>query len=218
VSLLWSFVCTGQGNQEKKLSRNPPDPHTQCTPLRAPQLIRSSDPAPKLSTFQLTTPLLRHLSHPGPSATLRPSGSYSYCTCYTRCAESCKYGINHRHFPVEARATPLEVQPGPAESWQNMASRAHSLPSPLPPSRLSRRWDENPTHGICSSGLFTVLTSLSRSASAPSSHRATAFGPFKGTHSTTASSAVALVSDEDFSLRKTFHIINLVPPPPAEVA
>ncbi|KAK0635303.1 hypothetical protein B0T17DRAFT_37661 [Bombardia bombarda] len=38
----------------------------------------------------------------------------------------------------------------------------------------------------------------------------------KATCSITASSAVKLVSDQDFSLRKTFHIINSLPPP-AEV-
>ncbi|KAK4147114.1 uncharacterized protein C8A04DRAFT_24910 [Dichotomopilus funicola] len=49
------------------------------------------------------------------------------------------------------------------------------------------------------------------------SHRPTAFGLLKGTYSTTAFPAVTLISDEDFSVRKTFHIINVLPPP-AEVA
>ncbi|KAK4460684.1 hypothetical protein QBC42DRAFT_288245 [Cladorrhinum samala] len=46
--------------------------------------------------------------------------------------------------------------------------------------------------------------------------RPTAFGLFKGTRVITASLAVKLVSDQDFSHRQTFHIINCVPPP-AEV-
>ncbi|KAK4113778.1 hypothetical protein N656DRAFT_706654 [Canariomyces notabilis] len=60
-----------------------------------------------------------------------------------------------------------------------------------------------------------VLTS-SRTSVTPSL-RSTAFGLLKGTHPTTASAAVNLVSDQDFSLCKTFHIINSLPPP-AEVA
>lgn len=40
--------------------------------------------------------------------------------------------------------------------------------------------------------------------------------PIKGNYPTTAFSAVDLVSDQDFSLRKTFHIINSLPPPAAE--
>jgi hypothetical protein len=38
----------------------------------------------------------------------------------------------------------------------------------------------------------------------------------KANHSTTASLAVTFVSDQDFSLRKTSHIINAIPPPTAE--
>lgn len=45
-----------------------------------------------------------------------------------------------------------------------------------------------------------------------------AFGRVKGTTPTTALAAVAFVSDQDFSLRKTFHIINILPPPAPEVA
>ncbi|KAK4191650.1 hypothetical protein QBC35DRAFT_448210 [Podospora australis] len=45
----------------------------------------------------------------------------------------------------------------------------------------------------------------------------TAFGLLKGNTGNTASLAVKLVSDQDFSLLKTFHIINFVPPP-AEVS
>jgi len=42
----------------------------------------------------------------------------------------------------------------------------------------------------------------------------TAFGRFKGTTANTAFWAVTFVSDRDFSLRKTSHIINAIPPPP----
>ncbi|QPG97044.1 hypothetical protein C2857_005672 [Epichloe festucae Fl1] len=35
----------------------------------------------------------------------------------------------------------------------------------------------------------------------------------KATHSVTAPQAVSFVSDQDFSLRKTAHIINAIPPP-----
>jgi hypothetical protein len=41
--------------------------------------------------------------------------------------------------------------------------------------------------------------------------------PIKGKQSTTASQAVTFVSDQDFGLRKTFHIINALPPPAAAV-
>lgn len=43
----------------------------------------------------------------------------------------------------------------------------------------------------------------------------TAFGLLKGTAPTTAPQAVTFVSDRDFSLRKTSHIINAIPPPAA---
>ncbi|OTA86521.1 hypothetical protein M434DRAFT_35764 [Hypoxylon sp. CO27-5] len=58
----------------------------------------------------------------------------------------------------------------------------------------------------------------------PASHKAPqihktlprlAFGLLKGNPANTAPAAVSFVSDQDFSLRKTFHIINLRPPPPA---
>ena len=53
----------------------------------------------------------------------------------------------------------------------------------------------------------------------PADSPPTAFGLHKGNSATTASSAVNFVSDQDFSLRKTFHIINSrPPPPPAEVS
>ncbi|KAK0754916.1 hypothetical protein B0T18DRAFT_48578 [Schizothecium vesticola] len=59
-----------------------------------------------------------------------------------------------------------------------------------------------------------VLTS--RSTQLPPFTPRTAFGPLKGATNTTAFSAVKLVSDQDFRLFKTFHIINSLPPP-AEV-
>ncbi|KAL2148852.1 hypothetical protein VTH82DRAFT_1999 [Thermothelomyces myriococcoides] len=65
--------------------------------------------------------------------------------------------------------------------------------------------------------LHIPRSNLTHTAFLSPSRRSTAFGPVKGNHSTTASSAVSLVSDQDFGLRKTFHIINVLPPP-AEVA
>ncbi|ODA79149.1 hypothetical protein RJ55_04741 [Drechmeria coniospora] len=43
--------------------------------------------------------------------------------------------------------------------------------------------------------------------------RSTAFGLLKGNPFATAPRAESFVSDQDFSLRKTSHIINVIPPP-----
>ncbi|KAG7121398.1 hypothetical protein HYQ45_014630 [Verticillium longisporum] len=40
-----------------------------------------------------------------------------------------------------------------------------------------------------------------------------AFGRLKGNRCTTAPAAVSFVSDQDFSVRKSFHITNNIPPP-----
>ncbi|RXG43714.1 hypothetical protein VDGE_30169 [Verticillium dahliae] len=40
-----------------------------------------------------------------------------------------------------------------------------------------------------------------------------AFGRLKGNRRTTAPAAVSFVSDQDFSVRKSFHITNNIPPP-----
>ncbi|OTA67312.1 hypothetical protein K449DRAFT_430518 [Hypoxylon sp. EC38] len=70
--------------------------------------------------------------------------------------------------------------------------------------------------------IFAAVLTLSSfwpaSHKAPPIHKTLprlAFGLLKGNPANTAPAAVSFVSDQDFSLRKTFHIINLRPPPPA---
>ncbi|KAK2777769.1 hypothetical protein CKAH01_11966 [Colletotrichum kahawae] len=64
-----------------------------------------------------------------------------------------------------------------------------------------------------------LLTSyLDPSIASPSSFNNLPLVNSKAQQPSTASLAVSFVSDQDFSLRKTRHIVNAIPPPAAEVA
>ncbi|KAH8733881.1 hypothetical protein BGZ61DRAFT_167497 [Ilyonectria robusta] len=124
----------------------------------------------------------------------------------------------------------------PSNQLRHLKGHSSFIVSPLPPfllqlsSHLHRLTLPSSRHSrIQLRQYHPLLLTLPRTASnknhraclylfPPRTHPRPAFGLLKGNASTTAPPAVSFVSDKDFSLRKTSHIINVIPPPAAAVA
>jgi len=236
--LLWGRLCalcagpraTGRGNGRKNRAK-PSNPHSDCRTTARPSLHSKGALTQAASTlspsFRSPTPS----SHRQPVSPLSltspqqiPPIGHAAPLLHAHHLKFVSTALSHRDFLVLAPSSHATWRasriPERRQSWRSGVACTFSC-SWTSAFKMGRTDAQN----SATLRLFDCLLISHHADVAPTwiakqphhhhhpTPRPTAFGLLKGNPSTTAFSAVTLVSDEDFSLRKTFHIINSLPPP-----